>query len=83
MVKPPNDLGADGRALWRRIEAWRVEEGLVWDPHEVPQVAELCRTTDRLSTIRAALVELDPTDTAWTRLASEERDSSDLPTAGR
>jgi hypothetical protein len=71
--KPPDDLGAEGRALFRRIERWRAEQDLHLDPHEVPQVAELARTVDRLATCRAALERLDPATPAWCRLASEER----------
>lgn len=71
--RPPRDLGAEGRALFRRIEAWRVEHHLLLDPHEEPQVAELCRTVDRLAAIRGALGAVEVTDPVWARLASEER----------
>jgi hypothetical protein len=69
----PVDLGREGRALFRRIETWRKAERLALDPHEVPQVAELCRCVDRMAAIRRALVGLDPREPAWTRLAAEER----------
>jgi hypothetical protein len=72
-VTPPRDLGKDGRTLFQRIEAWRKAERLVLDPHESPQIAELCRTLDRLAAIRGALADLSPVEAAWVRLAAEER----------
>jgi hypothetical protein len=70
---PPDDLAKESRALFRRIEDWRKAHELVLDPHEVPQVVELCRTVDRLAAIRAALVDVDPLEPVWVRLAAEER----------
>lgn len=75
----PPDLGADGRRLWGQVQEWLAEQGpddadgAELEPHEVVLVAEMCRTADRLATIRGALARVDPTEAAWTRLASEER----------
>lgn len=69
----PADLGPSGRALWRQIAAWLREHDLILDPHERPLVEELCRTVDRLATLRAALATFEPADKEWTKLAGEER----------
>lgn len=71
--RPPDDLGDDGRTLWRAIETWRAEMVLRFDPHEQPLVAEACRQLDRLASLRAAIKQTVPNDPAWTRMATEER----------
>lgn len=71
--RPPADLGPDGSALWRSLERWRVEQGLAFDPHELPLVAELARQVDRLASLRTAIAATVPNDPAWTRMATEER----------
>jgi hypothetical protein len=72
-TRAPADLAADGRALWCSIGEYLEREHLTLDAHEEPLVVELCRTVDRIATCRAALTALEPTEAAWTRLASEER----------
>lgn len=74
-IRAPGDLGADGRGLHRRIAAWLVDLDLVLDPHEEALVGELCRTADRLATLRVALAAVDPgvDSVGWCRLSSEER----------
>lgn len=71
--KPPSDLAADGRRLWRDIDRWRLEQDMVFEPYELVLVTELCRTCDRLASLRGALSRLDATDPAFVRVASEER----------
>ncbi|MGH9231581.1 MAG: hypothetical protein ACRD07_23145 [Acidimicrobiales bacterium] len=72
-VRPPGDLGTEGRRLWRAVEMWRQEERLVWDPHEAILVAELARTLDRLAAVREAIGSVDAREPSWVRLSSEER----------
>lgn len=71
--KPPEDLDAAGRKLWRDLEAWRAGVDLEWDPHEVILLAELCRTADRLASVREAIATVDATAPPWVRLSTEER----------
>lgn len=63
----------DGKRLWREIGKFLDEEEADLDAHELLLVAELCRSADRLATIREALEAVAPAEAAWTRLASEER----------
>ena len=72
-LRSPVDLGAEGRRLWRSLEVWRAGERLVWDPHELVLVTELCRTADRLYAIREAIGSVDAREPSWVRLSSEER----------
>jgi len=69
----PADLDQTGQALWLAVAGWLTEQQAALDPHERALVAELCRTADRLATIRGALRTVEPTEPAWARLASEER----------
>jgi len=69
----PADLGADGRNLWAAVAAWLDDQDADLDPHERVLAVELCRSADRLASIRRALAAIDPTEAAWARLASEER----------
>lgn len=72
-LETPDDLGDDGRGFLARLDKWLTAERLDFDPHETVLAIELARTVDRLATIRAALATVDVTETAWTRLAGEER----------
>ena len=69
----PGDLGPDGRTLWAAVHRWLDDQDADLDPHERVLVAELARSADRLASIRRALTAIDPTEAAWGRLASEER----------
>lgn len=69
----PADLGDAGRGLFRRIETWRAEVGLRFDPHELILVDELARTADRLATLRDAIGTTSVHAAEWVRLAGEER----------
>ncbi|WP_285492244.1 hypothetical protein [Actinomadura sp. NBRC 104425] len=76
--RPPSDLGAAGRALWRRIGealADMPDGPLQLDPWEVELVAEVCRAVDRMAALRdrMAAAEEAGDDARWLRLVQEER----------
>jgi hypothetical protein len=72
-VRPPTDMGTEGRLLLARINRWLRANEMEAEPHEWPLLVELARTADRLATARAALLDLPPTEPAWVRIAAEER----------
>ena len=56
MTKAPKGLQAAGRRLWRALHELDAEgRTLEFRPDEVPLVTELCRLTDDVERIRAAL----------------------------
>jgi hypothetical protein len=77
-MKPPDDLGTEGRELLSRISAFLDGydpdgRSLQLDPHEEAVLVEACRLADRLAQIRAVLVGADLAEPAGVRLLAEER----------
>lgn len=71
-MTPPDDLAAEGRALWDAMHAWAAAEEHPVRPHELPILAALCRTVDRLAHLRSEY-EYAKAVPVWTKLSSEER----------
>jgi hypothetical protein len=73
-VTPPEDLGAEGLALWAAVHEMLKAENVVLDGHELEILAHACRTADRRAQLRQALAGIDlVTDAAAVRLLAEER----------
>jgi hypothetical protein len=56
-AKPPAELGAEGKRLWRSVARAVAEDDLVLDPKELAFLRTACKLADKAARLEAAIDE--------------------------